>query len=111
MLAREKFWFMLTKGGNMGVRRHKKYTVEFKEQAVRLAAELGIQAAATKLGLTYANIYSWQKKKKFTKDVVVESTESAKDELKRLRKENDELKKANYILKRAAAFFSQDHLK
>ena len=36
---------------------------------------------------------------------------SQEQELKRLRKENEEQKKVIYILKRAAAFFSQDHLK
>ena len=39
------------------------------------------------------------------------SYETPEEELKRLRKEVEELKKVNYILKRAAAFFSQDHLK
>jgi hypothetical protein len=33
------------------------------------------------------------------------------EEFKRLKAENDKLKKVNQILKAAAAFFSQDHLK
>jgi transposase-like protein len=33
------------------------------------------------------------------------------EEILRLKKENEELKKVNYILKRASAFFAQDHLK
>jgi transposase-like protein len=37
--------------------------------------------------------------------------ESPEEELNRLRRENQQLQKANYILKQAAAFFSQDHLK
>ena len=37
--------------------------------------------------------------------------ENAAEELARLRRENNELRKVNHILKAAAAFFSQDHLK
>jgi transposase-like protein len=33
------------------------------------------------------------------------------EEFRRIQKENEKLKKVNQILKSAAAFFSQDHLK
>ena len=36
---------------------------------------------------------------------------SLNDEVRRLQREVAELKKVNHILKAAAAFFSQDHLK
>ena len=93
-----------------------KYTEEFKLQALKLADELGSVVEATKqLGLKDNAIYNWKVKYKYEfqnskpKAVVPASPES--EEVKRLRKENEELKKVNYILKRAAAFFSQDHLK
>ncbi len=92
--------------------KNRKYTLEFKEQAVRLAKQLGSnRAAAVKLGVSDGNSHSWVRK--FGKPVARPdaSGESPDAELKRLQKENDELQKVNYILKRAAAFFSQDHLK
>ena len=95
----------------------RKYTPEYKEQAVRLAEHLGSTAqAARQLGISDVNVYNWKMKSKKGKlkdlknNMSVQS-ETADEELKRLRKEVDELKQVNYILKRAAAFFSQDHLK
>ena len=93
----------------------KKYTEEFKRQAVELSISLGSAiAAARQLGISDVNIYSWRSKfkqqcesKKSSSNLPPEEAE----ELKRLRRENSELKKVNHILKSAAAFFSQDHLK
>ena len=48
-------------------------------------------------------------KKDEQKAALNQDPESA--EIKRLKKEVEDLKSVNYILKRAAAFFSQDHLK
>lgn len=88
----------------------KKYALEFKEQAVQLAMDMGsARRAADKLGIPEANIHNWRKK--FEKLKPVKAAETPEEENKRLRKEVDELKKVNYILKRAAAFFSQDQLK
>lgn len=95
----------------------RKYTTEFKEQAVRLAEHLGsVLKAARHLGVSEANVYNWKMKSKNgklkdLKNSMSIQAENPDEELKRLRKEVDELKQVNYILKRAAAFFSQDHLK
>jgi transposase len=89
-------------------RARKTYTLEYKQQAVDLARQIGISKTARQLGVGVSSIHQWKKdlkqadsKQEFDKD----------SEIKRLKKENDELKKVNYILKRAAAFFSQDQLK
>jgi transposase len=106
----------------MGVQNPRRYTAEFKRQAVELARELGsAPKAAQQLGVPESNIHNWREKLKagaqFTDRNSGNSSnqsiaaESAEEELKRLRRENQDLKKANYILKQAAAFFSQDHLK
>lgn len=91
------------------------YTDEFKKEAVKLAEKLGsIAEAARQLGVKDNVIHNWKAKfnpaaKSTSKKEEVLTAES--EENKRLKKENEELKKVNYILKRAAAFFSQDHLK
>lgn len=92
-----------------------RYTKEYKLEALKLADQLGSMAeAARQLGLTENAIYNWKNKFGFKTqkdaDKQMNTTPEA-DEIKRLKKEVEELKKVNYILKRAAAFFSQDHLK
>lgn len=99
----------------MGVKSPRKYTDDFKHRAVTLANEIGGAEAARKLGICSGNVYQWQRKisklGRVSKSDTKSPTESSEEELKRLRKENSDLKKANLILKSAAAFFSQDHLK
>lgn len=93
----------------------RKYTPEFKKEALELAQQLGSFAEAERrLGISEGVIYTWKKKFNVPLDAKIKMAQSAiseAEELKRLRKENEELKKVNYILKKAAAFFSQDHLK
>ena len=96
--------------------KNKTYTKEFKRQAVELAESLGSRKEASRqLGVSDASIHTWAAKFKGLTSAVnsPSSLLSAADaeELKRLRRENADLKKVNHILKSAAAFFSQDHLK
>ena len=57
------------------------------------------------------SIHTWKKKANNREPQSKVEKESLEAENKRLTKELEEQKKINYILKRAAAFFSQDHLK
>jgi len=92
------------------------YTKEFRLQAVNLSEELGSSAEAAKqLGVSDASIQAW-KKKYFGQPVTATRKPEVKaedlvKENQRLLHENAQLKKVNHILKSAAAFFSQDHLK
>lgn len=93
----------------------RKYTPEFKREALELAQQLGsVAEAARRLGIKDTVLYNWKTTFKISMDPKKKSVQSSMadaEELKRLRKENEDLKKTNYILKKAAAFFSQDHLK
>ena len=90
------------------------YTDEFRRQAVALADEVGTSQAARQLGVSDSNVHGWRAKFNGTakpKYISSKLTVEEQEELKRLRKENAELKKINIILKQCAAFFSQDQLK
>jgi transposase len=94
----------------------RQYTHEFRLQAIKLAEELGSAVEAGKqLGVPDANIYVWRKKYAGQPVAAVKKVEAKPDDLAkevhRLQQEVIHLKKVNHILKSAAAFFSQDHLK
>ena len=98
----------------MEKRKRRKYTLEFKVQAVELSEQLGsIQDAAEKLGISDDSIRLW--KRSFEKNPdgtkTLSQLASESDEINKLKKQIIDLEKTNYILKKAAAFFSQDHLK
>lgn len=99
----------------MGVLNPRRYTDDFKRRAVALAKEIGAVQAARKLGIADGNIYNWENKLsktgRLSKFDTKSPSEAPDEKIRRLEKENSDLKKANIILKSAAAFFSQDHLK
>ncbi len=100
----------------------RKYTEEFKRQAVQLAEDLGSAVKAAKqLGISDGNIHNWQVKirtgqslagaSKANKPIAVAPVSgSVEEENQRLRRKVAELEKVNHILKAAAAVFSRDHL-
>lgn len=93
-------------------RERRTFTEEFKRQAIELSEELGsITKAAKELGINESQIRTWKKKSTTEKSLQAKDPSFSIEEYKRLQKENERLKKVNYILKSAAAFFSQDHLK
>lgn len=88
------------------------YTKEFKQQAVELAESMcNVSKAAKQLGISDVNIHAWKRTLEGTQSPKNRTNLEQSEEVRQLRKENAELKKINIILKSAAAFFSQDHLK
>jgi len=83
----------------------KRYSNEFKEEALALAKETGVRLAGEKLGITQKTLYQWQRKKRLMGEWTNKSGESDADRIKRLEKENNELRQANEILKKAMGFF------
>lgn len=88
------------------------FTEEFKQQAINLARELGSGTkAAQELGINESLIRHWTKRSNSEKSLKAMDSTFSIEEFKRLQKENEKQKKVIQILKSAAAFFSQDHLK
>ena len=93
-----------------------RYTPEFKAKAVRLLAESrssyssetnAISAVAKDPGIAPESLRRWRNQSDAT--VAEETRQSAEDamaELRRLRAENAELRRANEILTTASAFFA-----
>lgn len=90
----------------------RQYSTDFKEQALKLSDEIGLQRASEQLGVNYGTLSGWRKKRKRKngENIAVE-TSLLTDREKQLLKENQELKETNEILKDALGFFARDRKK
>lgn len=97
----------------MKEKKRQSYSPEFKKQAIELAKEIGTRQAAQKLGIeSIHTLGAWVRySNKIDINDEFAELEAAKAEIKKLRKQANEDKKVIAILKDAAAFFSQEHLK
>ena len=89
----------------------KKYTPEFRAEAVKLVLEGGLSRAqaARDLGVGESVLGRWvARAEEFARPEALSETEHR--ELKRLRQENRILRKEREILKNAAAFFAKEIL-
>lgn len=102
----------------------RKYTPEFRAEAVALLErdERTIQQVSDDLGVSYNTLSYWYKsarmakKRKKTAEAKADATETEKQKLARLerenaalRRENESLKMDRAILKKAAAFFAKEN--
>jgi len=93
-------------------RKRRKFTNEFKEEAVKLVLDEGyrVSEAARNLGIHENLLRRWKREyeggNKEGSDLG--SPAAMQDELNRLRKENKRLKMEREILKKAAAFFAKE---
>lgn len=90
-----------------GTRR--RYTAEFKAEAVRLVATSGKPLAqiARELGINEQTLHNWKKQAATRDGLGVEPDRFAlEEENRRLRRENARLQEERDILKKATAFFA-----
>jgi transposase len=89
---------------------NRKYTKEFKQEAVKLVTDHGYSQAEAgrRLGVSEKNINRWVLGIKEKTPPKSEKPMSEQDEIKQLRKENDRLRMEKEILKKAAAFFANE---
>ena len=94
----------------------KKYSASFRANAVRLASESErpITEVARDLGVEYQTLYGWMQKAGKTTAAqdrparrAGEPPETPEEEVRRLRRELDEVKMERDFLKKAAAFFAR----
>lgn len=96
-------------------KRSKKYTDEFKRDAVRLMRNRGkrtVAQIADDLGVTDGMLHRWADK--LGKESTAkrnEQGESLEQENRRLRKENEQLRIERTILKKAAAFVCHESVR
>lgn len=91
----------------MPKKKRRKYTAEFKDEAVKLVTEQGYKAteAARNLGINVNMLRRWIQE---IENPSVKNVAEMNTELRRLRKEVKRLKMEREILKKATAFFAKD---
>jgi transposase len=90
-------------------KKNKRYTDEFKKEAVRLLATRGDSTAeeiASSLEVLPGMLYQWRKQ--LSAEPLQAIGESYEEEARRLRKENSQIKKENLTLKKSIALFVRD---
>jgi len=94
-----------------------KFSVEQRARAVRLVAEgwsaypsewAAIESVAGKIGVTAETLRKWVRRAEVDGGTRPGMTSEESVQLKRLKRENAELRRANEILKAAAAFFGAE---
>ena len=93
--------------------KQKRYTKEFRLEAARLVVEQGytLAEAANRLGVSGWSIGNWIRKFRQTGELASADTpQPVAEDLKQLRRENKRLKLENEILKKAAAYFARESL-
>ncbi|WP_416182937.1 IS3 family transposase [Microbacterium invictum] len=95
---------------------NRKYSPEMRERALRMLAETrpshrtmmsAVRHVAGLLGMSPETLRLWQRRYEVDAGVKPGLTTDAAAEIKRLQKENAELRKANEILKAASVFFAK----
>ena len=88
----------------------KKYSLEYKQEAIELAKKLGASQAAKQLDIPLSCLQRW----KSQKNIPVEKSQDVvklQAEVRRLKKELSEEKAVVEMLKKATAFFSKENAK
>lgn len=96
----------------------RQYSPEFRQRALRLldtmmeASEISefeaIKSVASKLGISEESVRRWRRKAQVDAGERLGTTSSEHAEIRKLKRENAELRRANEVLKSASAFFAAE---
>ncbi|MGW7386353.1 transposase [Streptomyces sp. NPDC054794] len=96
----------------MGSKYTKRYTAEFKRDAIALVDSTGrtVTEVARELGVSPESLRNWYRQAKVDQGEgrPGELTSAEREELKRLRKQNAEQAKTIEVLRKAAVFFAKE---
>ena len=96
------------------MRKNKKYSEEFKLEAVARSKAVGPTKTCEELGIAASLLYSWKNKydeETIAKDPKKPSYNDLEMEVRRLKKELGYMEEINKVLKKSTAIFSSDHIK
>lgn len=88
-------------------KKNKKYSPQFKDQAVERAERIGVPQAAKDLGIGESLLYGWRAKKK-QGGAPLEHQKLQQAEMARLKREVDRLALENAFLKKVAQYFTKE---
>ncbi len=96
--------------------RPSKYPEKFRRDAIEMVRTSGRSLAdvARSLGINEGTLSNWVRRERSAVERAADPeslTESERDELRRLRKENIELRTDTEILRRAAAYFARETMR
>jgi len=98
--------------GTMPATTRRQFTDEFNLEAVRLIRESGrlVAQVARELGISDNVLYRWRTEQRYvdSQGGTRQSVRAEQDELTRLKRENETLRKERDFLQRAAAFFGRE---
>ena len=94
--------------------KNKKYSEEFKREAVARSNAVGVTKTCKELAIVSSLLYSW--KKKYDNEILVKDSKKPsyndlEREVKRLKKELGYMEEINKVLKKSTAIFSSEHIK
>src|SRR5215831_1987476 len=101
--------------GKNGPIQYRRYTEEFRIEAVRLGNSVGVSTAAKRLGVPEASLWNWIRRSRGGKLELDNHPRSVKRNLaefeaenRRLRAELDSTRQDLEIVKKAAAYFAKE---
>ena len=92
----------------------RKFSDDFKQEAVRLSQENGVKSTAKDLGISEPALCKWRKKyldPKASPRLDAPTYDDLYKENQKLKKEIGYLKDISEVLKKSTAIFSSDHLR
>ena len=101
----------------MARKKYQHYTEEFRKEAVKRSDQPGVTQSqvAKELGVSAQQIANWKRQftrlsdKQFNTVDGVDYSKKESEELRKLRRENNRLQEEMEFLKKAAAYFANDH--